>query len=424
MSITKPISELLEKARNITTPSYLIPKPHEPLIEVDEIVSYAAKYYEKIRNAVDYKEEHLIRRGAIERILKRRITIDPTLTSLGKSLVVELIQAGYLPNNTLPEEISKRIQIITDKIIFLKKNSKNSETSNVKKIFTDTRLLNIISTEIESFLYPDFLEERTVMSLYSLVRYRIDVQDTQVGESDLDVQVFLACWRALFKKDESTLFYKLWLMYHPQWTSLNANKEDAKERLSEIAHDFERTKHFIEEQLHAELQKSIAIKLRNDAIFYSLIFEIIKKYPTDAETLFNDPVSLTNEIERIAYKKYESERVKIKRSSLQAIIYIFVTKFILAVVIELPYDLLVFGTIQYSSLIINIIFHPILLFLITRNIFIDRTENTKSIVEGVKNIVYTEGHNKITVTPYRKKSIMTYTSVFIYVLFFIISSFA
>ena len=419
--ITKPIAELLEKVQKHTPPAYLTPQPYEPLIEVDEIVSYAAKYYEKLRNAVDYKEEHLIRRGAIERILKRRLTIDSTLNKLGKALIVELIQAGYLPNNTLPESISIRIQLILDKIIFLKKNSQREQTNNVKKILIDSRLLNIVSTEIESLLYPNFLEEKTVLSLYSLIRDRVDVKDSKYTTEDVDVQVFLACWRAIFKKDESTLFYKLWLMYYPEWTQININKTNSLEYISEIAENFKKTKPFIEKQLHSDLQKTIAIKLRDDAIFYSFIFDIIQKYPKDASTFFADPTTVAEEITSTASKKYKTERAKINRSSIQAIIYIFVTKFILAIIIELPYDLLVEGSIQYLSLVINIVFHPLLLFFVTRNIFIDEKENTRKIIEGVQNIVYKEGHKKISILSQNKKNILTYTSLFLYLGFFIIS---
>jgi len=41
-------------------------------IYVDEIASKVAKAYETVRRIVDWKEEHLIRRAAIERVIKRR----------------------------------------------------------------------------------------------------------------------------------------------------------------------------------------------------------------------------------------------------------------------------------------------------------------------------------------------------------------
>lgn len=44
----------------------------EPTIHVDEVASKIAAFYEQIRTIVDWKEEHLIRRSAIIRKLKRK----------------------------------------------------------------------------------------------------------------------------------------------------------------------------------------------------------------------------------------------------------------------------------------------------------------------------------------------------------------
>ena len=46
-------------------------EPERATIHVDELASKIAFWYEKMRKIVDWKEEHLVRRGAIERILKR-----------------------------------------------------------------------------------------------------------------------------------------------------------------------------------------------------------------------------------------------------------------------------------------------------------------------------------------------------------------
>ncbi len=51
----------------------LQPKEGISAIHVDEVASKVAAFYEKIRGVVDWREEHLIRKAAIERILKRRL---------------------------------------------------------------------------------------------------------------------------------------------------------------------------------------------------------------------------------------------------------------------------------------------------------------------------------------------------------------
>ena len=46
--------------------------PDSPTIHVDEVALRVAAFYEQIRTIVDWKEEHLMRRAAIIRKLKRR----------------------------------------------------------------------------------------------------------------------------------------------------------------------------------------------------------------------------------------------------------------------------------------------------------------------------------------------------------------
>ena len=93
-----------------------------PKINVSEMISKMAFYYEKIRNSVDYAEEYLLRKNAIERILKRKIVIEgkiPTLelksVEISKHLLTELIRAGYLPNDEIPEDKIDEIAEIINK---------------------------------------------------------------------------------------------------------------------------------------------------------------------------------------------------------------------------------------------------------------------------------------------------------------------
>ena len=58
-------------------------KPAKP-VEVPEASYYCPRcrqsfsvLYEKIRNAVDYKDDHLFRKAAIARILKRLLVLEP-----------------------------------------------------------------------------------------------------------------------------------------------------------------------------------------------------------------------------------------------------------------------------------------------------------------------------------------------------------
>src|SRR6056297_3654437 len=96
------------------------PGDNVPKIRVSDLISKMAFYYEKIRNSVDYNEEYLLRKDAIERILKRQIVIESMLKAskgeeIAKHLLVELIRAGYLPNNKIPESKVNEIGRVIEK---------------------------------------------------------------------------------------------------------------------------------------------------------------------------------------------------------------------------------------------------------------------------------------------------------------------
>ena len=86
----------------------LEPKEEVSTIHVDEVAAKVAAFYEKIRDIIDWQEEHLLKRRAIERMLKRRLfagvdLINGTIaeTKIAEPLVLELIRGGHFRNDTI-----------------------------------------------------------------------------------------------------------------------------------------------------------------------------------------------------------------------------------------------------------------------------------------------------------------------------------
>src|SRR5436190_2246125 len=90
-------------------------------ITVNAVVAEVATWYERIRNAMDYRADEVILRAAIERILKRRILL---LGGHGKKiaepLVRELIWARYFPDSTVPETILAYVASSVDLYLHLR----------------------------------------------------------------------------------------------------------------------------------------------------------------------------------------------------------------------------------------------------------------------------------------------------------------
>src|SRR4030042_3799419 len=90
-------------------------------ISVSQTVSFAAFLYEKVRNAVEFREEHLIKRYSIERTLKRRMILNKNGRAIAEPLIKDLLWARYYENNTIGQEKILEVQTIIDKYFFLRK---------------------------------------------------------------------------------------------------------------------------------------------------------------------------------------------------------------------------------------------------------------------------------------------------------------
>jgi hypothetical protein len=150
---------------------------------------------------------------------------------------------------------------------------------------------------------------------------------------------------------------------------------------------------------------------------------IDESYKDVEKTVFT-PDKLDEDIERVCKKKYSEISLRIRRGIIRSIIYIFFTKATLALMIEIPYELLSAKSVNYLTLVINILFPPTLMFLMGTTIKKPSDENTKRIIKIIKSFVYTDDDvEKVPFSLERKKigSIISRVFLAFYIfLFFLI----
>src|SRR5260370_28905265 len=86
----------------------------ERRITVNPIVTKFAFWYERLRNAMEFREDEVILRTTIERILKRRLLLGGNGKTTAKPLVKELLWARYLPEGDVGESSAQKIEEIID----------------------------------------------------------------------------------------------------------------------------------------------------------------------------------------------------------------------------------------------------------------------------------------------------------------------
>ena len=182
------------------TEDRLVAKDGEPRLKVGAVASKAAFFYEKVRYAVDNKDEHLLRRHAIERMLRRMLMFDYRGRNIAEALLIELIRAGYLPNDTFPESITTDIDAIITKVfhfsdLVFARYPEHPHAGQWKK-----RMLNLASSEIEGYLFPTVREEAMVHSFYRMLDERVALEEKFPGKTR-EIQLYLCSWRSLFQSE-------------------------------------------------------------------------------------------------------------------------------------------------------------------------------------------------------------------------------
>lgn len=377
-------------------------------IRVSALISKVAFIYEKVRNAVDYDEEHLLRKNAIERILKRQIVIEGVLKvskseEISLHLLTELIRAGYLPNNDIAESKIKEIGNLLEKYIKLKnfcldKVSTFSDAETNTKIVKNkikersglvSWLISLAATEIEENLGYNEVQKTVIQNMYDDLVKNIQAPEKfpEIYRKDLKIQIYLSIFRRHLKYNDSMLSLILFRYYSSQWSG----KSISEEEIYEIAKNIKTLQLVIDRQLQHPLIKQIDKITKKYSVYYQILTETIGDKPIKLyNEVRNDSKVYYQKIKETYTRKYKRLKKSLWRSAVRSIIYIFLTKSIFVVLIEVPAISWFGEKLNYLALFINITFPALLLFLM---VFLTRKpsiKNLQAVVEGVQEITYTE----------------------------------
>ena len=374
--IAEPIQTFLDRLSEIRRDTWTA-NPTDHLVQVHSITSRTGVFYEKLRYLVDDVEEHLIRRSAIERILKRSLVLE-NKGNVGMMLLTELVSGGYLPHNAIPEKIAANIQAITNKYLVIRQILRDrNELTQFQKI-----LISCVASEIEAFLYPAPSDDLIVEALYHTVKDRIRRSDA-LSPEEFNTQVYIAARRSLLKNDNKALIYALWRRVTPNW----GNETDVGS-IRLVGEQFARTIRGIESRVDDDFNLHLTPKLRNQSIFFSLLKELVDQYGLEAKNIISNTSYFDELVTENLKSKYKKQSERSRRSGWRAVGYVFFTKIILAFVIELPYEVFFLKGIVYPAFITNIVFHPLLLLAITWRIRFDEADNTGFILNGLHEVLY------------------------------------
>lgn len=351
-----------------------------PYIGVEHLTGKFGALYEKVRSLVDYKEAHVIRRSAIRRILKRQIYLERA-NNVGKALLHELVSGGYLPNNQIPEARASAIADIVHKWMLMGRAGLHTPYP-----------LDFASVEVERFLYPDQPTELVADSFSESVTASVVYQG--VKNRDTSFITYAASRRSLLNEDQTGLLYALVLHAVPEISASGGTDpylESLAPRVLATVREGERV-------AKDPLVWKVSARLKNRALYYSVLLEVLHSYGKGAEIVFNDEAQLRDFAQTIIEKRQRQQRKLLRVSGKRAVIYLLLTKIILGMAFEWPYEHFILGSENYIALATNALFHPILLLLMVTLHRSDK-KGVERVVGGTLAVVRGDEEKQIFIRP-------------------------
>ncbi len=350
----------------------------EDVIEVSKPATSAATLYEKVRVAVDYQEEHLLRRNAILRIVRRMGTFNANVEDGAKNLLTELIWAGYLPNEEVPKSLILELVPILSKYQYLLGIVERAGADGFYKEW----LYEVASTEIEYAITPPVAEEALVSYMYDEMRERVEWDPKlMITDEERDLFTYIAIHQTLLRSNMATLRFRVLTIYYPHWPGSVTPSE--LETMGSILFQVIQT---IDSQINHPITNRLVVRMKRKVGVFKLLQELIETTGSDFETLVHNPEKMDKEVSKILKKRTADFWQRLRRKVVRTVLFVFITKIILAFMIEVPYELLFADHANWTPLVVNVLFHPMVLGMVALTVSVPQ-KNEKDYIEAVRALI-------------------------------------
>ncbi|MGB4762309.1 MAG: hypothetical protein WBP12_03030 [Candidatus Saccharimonas sp.] len=331
--------------------------------------------YEQLRNAAENAEEHLLLQNAVRRFYKRLfVTRDEVqIRTSGNELAVELTFAGYVPNNSLTraqiEEISRlAMQHYAAYEVFHQDRSVSMDAAT--KWLLDTLSVRVVNAVDDRERAKVFVEvayayfDSTIPEQLKATKYK--------ATTEYQAPLLAVIHKALLKSDTATIRTALLEQYGVT-----------------VAH----------QELYVTYNNRIDTMLKDpltDAIFHMVdrqgaplrvLKRMIDSRPDFLDLLSRREVFL-EAYEQQVNKEYSTIMARVNRAIVRSVMFLVITKFIVGIAIEVPYDLWAYGMIHWQPLMINLLFPPLYMVALRLTLNAPGYANTTALVDHVDTMLY------------------------------------
>lgn len=329
--------------------------------------------YEQLRNAAENTDEHLLLQNAIRRFFKQLFVVrdDTLVRHSGTELVIELTFAGYIPNDSItPEQIEEISKLASQHFAAYEKLQ---QRRGLSADLSSSWILETLSVLVARIIAPN---ERDVAFMdFSYEYFTEAIPRDAVSKATRDeygAALYVAIHRALLKSDVATMRAGLLARYDVTVGHLE-QFVDVNKKIDTLINGS------VSDELYHIVDRQGA-PLR-------IVRQMIEKHEDLPKELSKREVFL-DAFEQQVTKEYSNIMKRINRAIVRSVIFLVITKFLIGIAIEVPYDLWSHGEILWMPLVINLFFPPVYMVLLRFTLSAPSYANTSALVNRIDSMIY------------------------------------
>ncbi len=349
--------------------------------------------YEQLRNAAEYTEEHLLIQRAIRRFYKRLfLTSDAqVIEKSAEELIIELTLAGYLQNDSIALATIEKINALAPPYF-------QAQTKYGKQ----TWALDVLSVEVERLINDDVKQAVFAQFAYDHFLKTLDrkmISDKKIA--DFELMLFIAVQQALLKSDMATIRATILRRYQQSPTTAA----------------YKHTNEMLDRLFDSKMTEKIFRIVSRKGAPFRVLWRLIDEHD-NVPALLSSREQFLSAYETQIASEYSQVNKRINKGIVKSVMFLIITKVLVGIAIEVPYDYLVYGSIVWLPLAINLLFPPIYMILLRLTLSLPDEVNTRALTETIDTLFYGDDSLTLRKKPSGKRFGVAFNIA--YALFFII----
>ncbi|MBP9667650.1 hypothetical protein KBD87_02495 [Candidatus Saccharibacteria bacterium] len=329
--------------------------------------------YEQLRNAAEYTEEHVLLQRAVRRFFKRLFMLrdKKRLDTSGEELLIELTQAGYVANDSVSEitmqSISDLATAYYDVYERLEK-AKGLTTSQIEQWSYE-----LLAVEIDWLLHDASYLQTLTQFAHTYFLETLDIQKLLGSKAgNVETALYVAIHRTLLKSDEAVIRLGLLRRYQQSPKQLTQYIQTNKQ---------------IDELFTSAVTEKLYHLVDRRSAHLRVLQHMVDADPSLPQLLENRDQFLVV-FEKQISDDYRTVNKKVNHGIIRSVIFLVITKFIIGIGIEVPYDYVISGQVLWTPLLINLLFPPLYMVLLRTTLMMPGAANTARLVKQIDDALY------------------------------------